>query len=153
MIWWYNGYILICKTSKHCQIRIIGSCNQSFTHLCITVTSLWSRWRLKSPASRLFAQPSVQAQIKKNIKPRHWPLCGNSPVTGEFPAQRASSAENAHIWWRHHGLVNQHCMRARAKGIHRANEMPLLDKGNIMEIFSILIQNVANLTNNDIKSK
>ena len=27
---------------------------------------------------------------------------GNSPVTGEFPAQRDSSAEKASIWWRHH---------------------------------------------------
>ena len=27
---------------------------------------------------------------------------GNSPVTGEFPAQRASNAENVFIWWRHH---------------------------------------------------
>ena len=27
----------------------------------------------------------------------------NSPVTGEFPAQRASNAENVSIWWRHHG--------------------------------------------------
>ena len=31
-------------------------------------------------------------------------LCaGNSPGTGEFPAQRASNAENVSIWWRHHG--------------------------------------------------
>ena len=30
-------------------------------------------------------------------------LCvGNSPVTGEFPTQRASNAENVSIWWRHH---------------------------------------------------
>ena len=30
-------------------------------------------------------------------------LCGgNSPGSGEFPAQRASNAENASIWWRHH---------------------------------------------------
>ena len=30
-------------------------------------------------------------------------LCeGNSPVTGEVPAQRASSAENVSIWWLHH---------------------------------------------------
>ena len=30
-------------------------------------------------------------------------LCaGNSPVTGEFPAQRASNAENDSIWWRPH---------------------------------------------------
>ena len=27
---------------------------------------------------------------------------GNSAVTGEFPAQKASNAENASIWWRHH---------------------------------------------------
>ena len=30
-------------------------------------------------------------------------LCvGNSPGTGEFPAQMASNAENISIWWRHH---------------------------------------------------
>ena len=30
-------------------------------------------------------------------------LCaGNSPVTGEFLAQRASNAETSFIWWRHH---------------------------------------------------
>ena len=28
---------------------------------------------------------------------------GNSPVTGEFPVQKTSYAENASIWWRHHG--------------------------------------------------
>ena len=27
---------------------------------------------------------------------------GNSPVTGEFPRQMASYAENVSIWWRHH---------------------------------------------------
>ena len=27
---------------------------------------------------------------------------GNSPVTGEFPAQRVSNAENVSTWWRHH---------------------------------------------------
>ena len=32
-------------------------------------------------------------------------LCeGNSPVTGEFPAQMTSSAVNVSIWWRHHVL-------------------------------------------------
>ena len=42
---------------------------------------------------------------KKNIKaPRHWPLCGEFTGTGEFPAQRASYAENVSIWWRHHVL-------------------------------------------------
>ena len=46
-------------------------------HLAITMTSKWAQCRLKSPASRLFTQPFIQAQIKENIKaPRHWPLCG-----------------------------------------------------------------------------
>ena len=40
---------------------------------------------------------------QRNIKdPRHWPLCGEFTGTGEFPAQRASYAENVFIWWRHH---------------------------------------------------
>ena len=41
----------------------------------ITVTSWWAWWRLKSPASRLFTQPFIQAQIKENIKAQwHWSL-------------------------------------------------------------------------------
>ena len=68
-----------------------------------TMTSQWVRWRLKSPASRLFTQQFIRAQIKENIKvPHHWPFAGNSPETGEFPAQMASNAENVSIWWRHH---------------------------------------------------
>ena len=39
---------------------------------------------------------------KKTSKLRVTGLCaGNSPVTGEFPAQMTSNAENVSIWWRH----------------------------------------------------
>ena len=31
---------------------------------------------------------------------------GISPVTGEFPTQRASNAENVSIWWRHHDVCH-----------------------------------------------
>ena len=49
--------------------------------------------------NRLFKRRS-----KKTSKLRVTGLCeGNSPVTGEFPSQRASNAENVSIWWRHHG--------------------------------------------------
>ena len=42
---------------------------------------------------------------KKTSKLRVTGLCeGNSPVTGEFPAQRASNAEHISIWWRHHAF-------------------------------------------------
>ena len=51
----------------------------------------------------------IQAQIKENIHdPRHCRFVGNSPVTGEFYAQRTSNAENVSIWWRHHALYG--CM-------------------------------------------
>ena len=50
---------------------------------------------------RLFTRRS-----KKTSKLRVTGLCvGNSPVTAEFPAQRASKAENVSICWRHHGFV------------------------------------------------
>ena len=43
---------------------------------------------------------------KKTPKLRFTGLCeGNSPVTGEFAAQRASKAENVSIWWCHHVAV------------------------------------------------
>ena len=48
--------------------------------------------------NRLFRRKS-----KKTSKLRVTGLCaGNSPGTGEFPAQMASYAENVSIWWRHH---------------------------------------------------
>ena len=50
--------------------------------------------------NRLFRRKS-----KKTSKLRVSGLCaGNSPGTGEFPAQMASYAENVSIWWRHHDL-------------------------------------------------
>ena len=68
----------------------------------ITMTSPWARWRLKSPASRLFTEPFFRHRSKKTLKFCVTGLCqGNSPVTGDFPAQWASSAENVYIWWYH----------------------------------------------------
>ena len=50
--------------------------------------------------NRLFRRRS-----EKTSKLRVTDFCaGNSLVTGEFPAQRASNAENVFIWWRHHEL-------------------------------------------------
>ena len=42
-------------------------------------------------------------RLKKTSKLRVTGFCvGNSPGTGEFPAQMASNAENVSTWWRHH---------------------------------------------------
>ena len=48
-------------------------------------------------------------RLKKTSKLRVTGFCvGNSPGTGEFPAQRASYTENVPIWWRHH--VNDYAL-------------------------------------------
>ena len=48
---------------------------------------------------------SFRHRSKKTSKLRVTSLCvGNSPGTGEFPAQMASNAENVSIWWRHHEM-------------------------------------------------
>ena len=57
----------------------------------------------------------IRRRSKKTSKLRVISLCvGNSPETGEFPAQRTSNAEKFSIWWRHH-------MRIRPWDIHRHN--------------------------------
>ena len=48
----------------------------------------------------------VGRRSKKTSKLRVTGLCaGNSPGTGEFPAQMASYAKNVSIWWRHHAYA------------------------------------------------
>ena len=59
----------------------------------------------------------MQAQIKENINItlRVTGLCeGNSSVTGEFPTQRASNAEQVPILWRHHEMHIQKAVLFRS---------------------------------------
>ena len=56
--------------------------------------------------NRLFRRRS-----KKISKLHATGLCaGNSPESGEFPAQMASNAENVSIWWRHHDAITYPCL-------------------------------------------
>ena len=79
---------------------------KSFPHcwsFVITMVSQWAPWRLKSPASWLFAQLFDQVQIKENIRLRVTGLCeGNTPMIGGFPSLRVSNTKNVSISWRHH---------------------------------------------------
>ena len=71
------------------------------------------RWRHNDHAGVSNHQPHgclltrlFRCKSKKTSKLRVTGLCaGNSPGTGEFPAQMTSYAENVSIWWRHHGFV------------------------------------------------
>ena len=68
------------------------------------------KWRHNGRNSVSNHQPHVcllnhlfRRRPKKTPKLRVTSLCaGNSPGTGESPAQMASNAENVSIWWRHH---------------------------------------------------
>ena len=64
--------------------------------------------------NRLFRRKS-----KKTSKLRVTGLCaGNSPGTGEFPAQMASYAENVSIWWRYHVVIPPECIGNFHRRIH-----------------------------------
>ena len=116
-------WMLMAKwpTSSRC-LQIV--CHHTGTSHHITMTWQWARWRLRSPASRLFIQwrngvsnrqphgcllnHSFRCRQKNTPKLRVTGLCvGNSPVTGDFPAQMSSNAENVFIWWRLHGNIEQ----------------------------------------------
>ena len=63
--------------------------------------------------NRLFMRRS-----KKTSKLRVTGLCvGNSPGTGESPAQRASNAKNVSIWWRHHDERVMHVRLGHVAGV------------------------------------
>ena len=114
--WWGGHNELISPSTTDLAVAIVESANTEekkqqrmveiiHTHWsCITVTSyeyhgVSNHRRLDCLLNHLFSRRS-----KKTSKRRFTGLCeGNSPVTGEFPAQKASSAEIVSIWWRHHG--------------------------------------------------
>ena len=82
--------------------------------------------RLDGLLNRLFGRRSV-----KTSKPRVNGLCeGNSPVTGEFPSQKASNAENVSIWWRLH--ARKHCIRSYESASGRGLDMVTSCCGNIL---------------------
>ena len=60
---------------------------------------------IMSELSSHIAGVSFRHRSKKTSKLYVTGHCeGNSPMTGEFPAQRANNAETVSIRWRHHGL-------------------------------------------------
>ena len=90
--------------------------------------------------NRLFRRRS-----KKTSKPRVTGLCvGNSPGTGEFPAQMASNAENVSIWWRHHG-PNEAWYEDDLMG-HGAMEPQCLNKATNTRVwFCIMVNGEPNI--------
>ena len=72
-------------------------------HLTTAKQNMWTGWRHQMETfSALLALCGGE---KKTSKLHVTGLCvGNSPVTGEFPTQRASNVEDVSNWLCHHGL-------------------------------------------------
>ena len=80
----YHQYNLLAYI-HYCDV-IMGVMASQITSLAIVYSTVFFRRR-----------------SKKTWKLRVTGLCApNSPVTGEFPAQMVSNAENVSIWWCHH---------------------------------------------------
>ena len=77
-------------THQHYSEVIMGAMASQITSLTIVYLTLYSGADKKTPKLRVTG------------------LCArNSPVTGEFPLQIASNAENVSIWWCHHEILNK----------------------------------------------
>ena len=114
MTWWWCGALMVrLMLVGTIELPVIWYGSAFIWHHCNDrqkYTAL--QWRHNGPhgvsnhqphhclLKRLFGRRS-----KKTSKLRVTSLCaGNSPGSGEFPAQRASKAGNVFIWWRHHGI-------------------------------------------------
>ena len=79
-----DGISRLLRRTIHYNDVITGAIASQITSLTIVYSTVYTgadQRKHQSSASRAFV--------------------GNSPVTGEFPAQMASNAENVSIWWRH----------------------------------------------------
>ena len=106
--WHYEDIVVsLCRSAgmyyPNHDVSLIGYC----TMHVISNKSL--QWRHNGGDSVSNHQPHecllnrlFRRRSKKTSKLRVTGLCaGNSPWTGEFPAQMASYAQNVSIWWRH----------------------------------------------------
>ena len=130
LIWaWINRWVKnreagnLRRHRAHYDVIVMLDCRNEYS--CFKQTSLWITnailpsisfpddsllWRHNGRGSVSNHQPHdcllnrlFRRRSKKTSKLRVTGLCaGTSPVTGEFPAQMASNAENVSIWWRHH---------------------------------------------------
>ena len=114
VIWYeWQKYIntFINQMSKHIELSIYSAlfvCHGHFVWIHHS-TLLWHHNGRDGVSNHqlhdCLLNRSFRCKSKKTSKLRFTGLCvGNSPVTGEFPAQKASNAQNVSIWWRHHEM-------------------------------------------------
>ena len=95
-----------------CFQRMAASTKHLYICAVVVCSAEKIQWRHNGRDGIWNPQPHdclFRRRSKKTSKLRVTGLCaGNSPATGEFPAQMARKAENVSIWWRHHIKVHFH---------------------------------------------
>ena len=87
--------------------------------------------------SIVYSNVFFRRRSKKTSKLRVPGLCeGNSPVTSEFPTQRASNAENVSIWWRHHIMLSR--MGSVGRGLNLLHPEFIKEKSHVLA-FDIIV--------------
>ena len=112
----FNTNCLVCQSTLICSMELALIPTHCGTRSPAKYVDRYQdfirslRWRHNDHSGVSNHQPHgcllnrlFRCKSKKTSKLRVTGLCaGNSPGTGEFPAQMASYAENVSIWWRHH---------------------------------------------------
>ena len=115
-MWLYPLLILLgawLLSLMHWSYHSVAPNHQCISNLYPEINKEPLQWRHNESNGISHHQPHdcllnhyTSRKSKKTSKLRITDLCaGNSPVPGEFPAQRASNAENVPIWWCHHVIL------------------------------------------------
>ena len=104
------GLALLCRDSEIAASRATYPLKLKRDSPATNYTLRWRHYGCDSVSNHqpreCLLRSLIRRTSKKTSKLRVTGLCaGNSPETGEFPAQMASNAENVSIWWRHHACV------------------------------------------------
>ena len=92
--WWFVAV-------RQQSINLLNAVQHLYRHMA-TLNHNELTYEIYQPHDCLFNR-LFRRRSKKKLKFRVTGLCaGNSPGTGEFPAQMTSYAENVSIWWCHH---------------------------------------------------
>ena len=123
---------------------LVSPCRLHFHGASERIIFLTLQWRHNGRNSVSNHQPHncllkrlFRRRSKEISKLRVTGFCaGKSPVSGEFPAQKASNAGNVSIWWRHHFNIP-------------TSHAPVLL--NIMELTSINRREELQINNNKLQ--
>ena len=103
--WSWKGHVSYVKRPMHSDSWHVQGISWDF--LLLNETLQW-RHNGRDGVSNHQSHDCLLSRLFKRRSKKTSKLCvtglcvGNSPVTGAFPAQKASSAENVSIWWRLH---------------------------------------------------